>query len=302
MCQRDLRTEWHLESVLQCLSVLSLRLDSLFRCVLKYAAGKLLVHFNLEFYWSVFQDQRNTFVCFDPFLHRPRMTKTVISYPWLNAKPCRNYNDQTQALTLSMPHGGAICTAIMCIHPLLSSVHAVSSVITRAHCHDFASASLCNPMHYFYASKKDTLYWPCQRESRRQSGNQSSRSWPCYAVFVSRAVYNWSIILDTCKRFVSVQGDLSSWINRYWERKKSLIKERTLCLSDVNSIALSLSLHGKCDQQVMCLNNLSSLVHASVTELLYTVLKRLPWCMSQNMVISCISSNVTFKFKIFSPK
>lgn len=47
--------------------------------------------------------------------------------------------------------------------------------------------------------------------------------------------------------------------------KKSLIKERTLCLSDVNSIALSLSLHGKCDQQVMCLNNLSSLVHASVT-------------------------------------
>lgn len=45
----------------------------------------------------------------------------------------------------------------------------------------------------------------------------------------------------------------------------------------LTELLLSLSLHGKCDQEVMCLNNSFSLVQASVTELLLNVKKITFW-------------------------
>lgn len=58
------------------------RVSVLFRLsLLKSTAGKLLVHINVEEYWSLFHNQRNTF---DLFLHRPpqRLSHHMISHAY----------------------------------------------------------------------------------------------------------------------------------------------------------------------------------------------------------------------------
>ncbi len=124
-------------------------------CVL----GKLLVHFNLEFYWSVFQDQRNTFVFFDPLLHADRGWEKLSHH---NLAQCKTLQElQWSNLSfdfLSTSQGGAICTATRFNHPLLIHKELLcmqyllrSLEHTAMTLHLWPSAAA---VHYFYVSKK----------------------------------------------------------------------------------------------------------------------------------------------------
>lgn len=178
------------EIVKQCLSVLS-RFPSDVNDVLWERCWCILISSFIDLPFRI----NETRLFFDSFMHTERGWEKLSHHNLAQCKALQELRWSNLSFDfISMSQGGATCTATRFIHPPLIHKEPVcmqyllrSLERTAMTSHLWPSAAA---MHYFYVSKKTCFIDLAKGKADDRVGTRTSRSWPCYGVFVSQAVYN----------------------------------------------------------------------------------------------------------------